>query len=286
MGHSQPNSFDAPLRPQGWLVKPGPSLAFASVLPHTISMQHGPPLAVLADIHGNALALEAVLAHAKTRGLTRFLNLGDTFYGPLDPAGTWRILHKLDIPAILGNQDRILLQGGPQWESVPTFGRTLEAIGKDGLDWLGSLPQILRPEPDILLCHGTPKDDAAYLLEDVTTGLPAMRHCLRVLEDLLPEAAGCSLVLAGHSHHAGQAFCDGITIVNPGSVGLPAYDDAEPPHLMASGSPHARYAVLTRTKDGWEATFEKVEYDWRRAADQARDNGREDWVQWLTTGMA
>ncbi|MCJ2165728.1 metallophosphoesterase family protein [Pseudodesulfovibrio sp. S3] len=243
-------------------------------------------LVVLADIHGNSLALAAVLAHAKERGRTRFFNLGDTFYGPLDPAGTWRILRELDMPAVLGNQDRILLQGGQQWSGIPVFGRTLEAIGREGLDWLGSLPETLRPEPDILLCHGTPRNDTAYLLEDVSTGLPAMRPCRQMLDDLLPEAAGCSLVLTGHSHHAGLASCDDITVVNPGSVGLPAYDDIDPPHIMASGSPHASYAVLTRTENGWNAEFSEVEYDWEAAAAQARANGREDWARWLATGMA
>lgn len=249
-------------------------------------MERSMPLAVLADIHGNSLALEAVLAHARARGLTRFLNLGDTFYGPLDPAGTWRILQGLDMPSVLGNQDRILLESGPQWDTVPTFARTIEDLGPDGLGWLGSLPATLRPEPDVLLCHGTPRNDTAYLLEDVSTGLPAPRHCQRVLEDLLPEAQGCSLVLAGHSHHAGLAVCGGMTLVNPGSVGLPAYDDDDPPHIMASGSPQARYAVLTRTGNGWDADFMEVDYDWEAAAAQARENGRTDWAEWLMTGLA
>jgi predicted phosphodiesterase len=236
--------------------------------------------AVLADIHGNSLALAAVLDHARKRGLTRFVNLGDTFYGPLDPAGTWAILRDLDMPAVLGNQDRILLEATPQTASVRA------AIGPDGLAWLAGLPGTLRPEEDVLLCHGTPRDDATYLLEDVTTGLPAPRAETAILDDLLPEAANCSLVLAGHSHHAGLAMAGGITVVNPGSVGLPAYDDDDPPHIMASGSPRAAYAVLTRAPGGWEADFIEVEYDWESAANLARRNGREDWARWLATGMA
>jgi hypothetical protein len=39
-------------------------------------------LAILADIHANIWALDAVLAHAKSRGIDRFLNLGDSLYGP------------------------------------------------------------------------------------------------------------------------------------------------------------------------------------------------------------
>lgn len=249
-------------------------------------MSTSAPLGVLADIHGNSLALRAVLEHAAKRGVTRFVNLGDIFYGPLDPAGTWSILKDIDMPAVLGNQDRILIEGSLQWGGIPAFARTLEAIGDDGLDWLKTLPATLRPEPDVLLCHGTPENDMTYLLEDVATGLPAIRQCGAVMDLLMPKAEGCSLVLAGHSHHAGLLRCGEITVVNPGSVGLPAYNDDDPPHIMASGTPHAGYAVLTRSETGWEAEFLSVEYDWLAAARQARENGREDWAQWLTTGLA
>ncbi|MGE4421778.1 MAG: metallophosphoesterase [Pseudodesulfovibrio sp.] len=245
-------------------------------------MSEKEPLAVLADIHGNTAALKAVLAHARARGLTRFVNLGDTFYGPLDPAGTWAALQDLPMPTVLGNQDRILLDDAPP----PAVRAVRDLLGPDALAWLRILPGTLRLEPDVLLCHGTPKDDAAYLLEDVATGLPAPRGEQAVLADLLPEAGECTLVLAGHSHHAGLATAGGITVVNPGSVGLPAYDDDQPPHVMASGSPRAAYAVVSRTAEGWDAEFVEVDYDWESAAALARKNGREDWARWLSTGLA
>ena len=146
-------------------------------------------LAVLADIHGNSLALKAVLDDAKQRGLTRFVNLGDTFYGPLNPGGTWDILKDMDIPTILGNQDRLLLEGGPDWENVPSFQAAIDGIGNVGLDWVRSLPPTLVMD-DIMLCHGTPGDDMAYLLEDISTGLPAMRDCEDIEGDLFPTANG------------------------------------------------------------------------------------------------
>ena len=244
------------------------------------------PLAVLADIHGNSSALEAVLADAKSRGVTRFVNLGDTFYGPLDPGGTWRILRDLDMPAVLGNQDRILLEGGEQWEAVPAFRAAVDGIGSQGLDWLRSLPQTLRLDGTVLLCHGTPKSDMAYLLEDVATGAPLPRSCEAVLKDVLPEADGCSLVLAGHSHYPGLLRCGEFTLANPGSVGLPAYDDDAPPHVMASGSPQAKYGVISRNNGEWEMEFLAVEYDWDAASALARKNGRPDWAGWLATGLA
>ena len=78
-------------------------------------------------------------------------------------------------------------------------------------------------------------------------------------------------------------------MVNPGSVGLPAYTDGEPvKHSMQMGAPHARYAVLERKKasDPWQVTFRVVAYDWEGAAARAAAKGREDWAHALRTGYA
>lgn len=213
------------------------------------------------------------------------VNLGDTFYGPLDPAGTWAILESMDIPTILGNQDRILIEGGSMWEPLPAFQSARKALGDEGLEWLRSLPATLMLD-DILLCHGTPASDTTYLLEDISTGLPGMRDCEEILAEILPAYSQCSLVLTGHSHHPGMVNCGDISVANPGSVGLPAYDDDSPPHVMASGSPHARYAIVSSGNTGWAADFIEVQYDWAEAAAMARTNGRDDWAEWLLTGMA
>ncbi|MBG0791019.1 MAG: metallophosphoesterase family protein [Desulfovibrionaceae bacterium] len=245
-------------------------------------------IAVLADIHGNAAALRAVLDHARSQGATRFVNLGDTFYGPLDPAGTWAALKALAMDAVLGNQDRILLENDPAQgaDPNPTLARTLTAIGADGLAWLKTLPAAFRPEPDILLCHGTPGSDTAYLIEDVSAGLPGVRPCADILADIPAGPNAPALVLAGHSHHAGLVRCGAVTVVNPGSVGLPAYADDDPPHVMAAGSPHARYALISKAGLEWKAELFSVEYDWKTAAALARENERPDWAKWLETGLA
>ncbi len=248
------------------------------------------PLAVLADIHGNATALAAVLADASRRGVTRLVNLGDTFYGPLDPAGTWRLLRDMTIPTVLGNQDRILLE--PGWQSVPAIRAAREALRPDGLAWLARLPARTVVDPGIYLCHGTPGNDTAYLLEDVSSGSPRLRPCADILADLAAVPDDCSLVLTGHSHCQGAVTCGGIMVVNPGSVGLPAYDDDSPPHAMAAGTPQARYAVLApaqREADTdalWTVEFAAVDYDWKSAARLAEANGRPDWARWLVTGKA
>jgi hypothetical protein len=79
-----------------------------------------------------------------------------------------------------------------------------------------------------------------------------------------------------------------VAIVNPGSVGLQAFDDDLPmPHCVETGSPHARYALLEGRGDGrWTVTFRLVEYDWSAAAAAAEAAGRSDWAHALATGFA
>ena len=66
-------------------------------------------IAVLADIHGNLRALEAVLADLPRRGADLVVNLGDCFSGPLQPAEVADWLMAFGWPTGLGNQDRSLV---------------------------------------------------------------------------------------------------------------------------------------------------------------------------------
>lgn len=85
----------------------------------------------------------------------------------------------------------------------------------------------------------------------------------------------------------GAACRRAALIVNPGSVGLPAYDDIHPfPHAIENGSPHAGYATVTRERGGWQASFHLVRYDWERTARYAEENGRADWARALRSGHA
>jgi hypothetical protein len=73
----------------------------------------------------------------------------------------------------------------------------------------------------------------------------------------------------------------GQTIVNPGSVGLPAYaDDLPVPHVMESGSPHTRYAIIECSA----VCSVHIEYDWNAAAMKAPELGCDDWARGIATG--
>ena len=83
------------------------------------------------------------------------------------------------------------------------------------------------------------------------------------------------VILCGHTHLPRVLpLADGTTVINPGSVGLPTYDhDLPVPHVMESGSPLARYALLHRTVAGWAPALRAIPYPWAAAAGAAVSSG-------------
>lgn len=241
-------------------------------------------LAVISDVHGNRLALEAVLEDIRARSVDQIVNLGDCVYGPLDPAGTAELLIDLNIPTVSGNEDRILVQPPDDAACASSLDYTLDRLTARHLAWLASLKSTLIAFDDFLLCHGTPVRDDRYLLVDVESTGVVVRSGENI-QKVLGER-NSRFILCGHDHTPRVVpLPDGRLVVNPGSVGLPAYTDDHPyPHAMQTGSPHARYCILTTTNEGWRAKSIKVEYDWDAAADTAAANGRPDWAHWLRTG--
>ncbi|MDR3098779.1 MAG: metallophosphatase family protein [Paraburkholderia sp.] len=240
-------------------------------------------IAALSDIHGNLAALDAVLRHIRSQGADLIVNLGDIVSGSLWPAETADRLMALDLPAIRGNHERQLLAGdiGSMRQS-DRFARA--ALRADQLDWIAGLPATLRIAGDVLMVHGTPASDLDFFLETVNE-----QGCRAATQEEVEQRAGHGaerLILCGHTHVPRSATLgDGRLVVNPGSVGLQAYDDDQPwPYRIETGSPHARYASVTRTKAGWSVEFHTVEYDWNGAADQARANGRPEWEMALREG--
>ncbi|MDQ0319866.1 diadenosine tetraphosphatase ApaH/serine/threonine PP2A family protein phosphatase [Pararhizobium capsulatum DSM 1112] len=241
-------------------------------------------IAVIADIHGNDLALEAVLTDIEHHGITDIVNLGDHLSSPLNAACTVDILMARNFPSVRGNHDRWLVTLDPA-----DMGRSdraaFDQLSSHHLEWLRSLPATLIYHDEILLCHGTPESDIDYWLEDLTPkGIVHMadRHLIR------ERLAGVDfpVVLCAHTHVARMVrLPDGPLIVNPGSVGCQGYYSDEPiPHKVETGSPDASYAILTKINGKWDATFRRVAYDHSAMASLARERGREEWANVLETG--
>jgi len=240
-------------------------------------------IAVISDIHGNLAALEAVLADIQARGADLVVNLGDILSGALQPCETADRLMALDFPTIRGNHERQVLSGDISRMGLSDR-RAHETIRADQRQWLQSLPTSLKLG-DILLVHGTPSSDVDYFLETVTESgcRPA------TMSEIMARAGAtdASLILCGHTHLP-KSVCldDGRLIVNPGSVGLQAYDDDRPFfHVMETGTPHAKYAMVDNGTGKWMSEHVSVSYDWEHAAVIASANGRPDWIIPLQTGL-
>jgi len=246
--------------------------------------------AVVSDIHGNLPALEAVMADFSALGVDAVLNLGDILSGPLWPVETADRLMPLAWPTLGGNHERQVLQPIERMGASDRY--AAERLNETHRAWIAGLPGTHWAAEDLFCCHGTPASDLSYFLETVTpdlgiAGSPGVRPATPQEAMARAGEVRAALILCGHTHLArDMPLPDGRRVVNPGSVGLPAYDDDHPhPHRNEAGSPHARYALIERSAHGWQVELRRVHYDWEAAARQAEANGRGDWADALRSGQ-
>lgn len=148
-----------------------------------------------------------------------------------------------DIATVRGNEDRMIVEGAPD---SPTLRYVREQLTAEHVRWLAGLGITGTVFEDILFCHGTLERDDEYLLHEVSEAgvVPRSTDDLVARLDLLAQP----VLLCGHDQTAATVWLPGgRLIVNPGSVGLPAFEDDVPcPHVMQAGRPHARYSVVWR----------------------------------------
>ncbi|MGZ4550918.1 MAG: metallophosphoesterase family protein [Blastococcus sp.] len=241
-------------------------------------------IAAISDVHGNLTALDAVMADIETLGVDAVVNLGDLLSGAVQPRETADRLMDLDLPTVRGNHERQLLTL-PRERMGFADRHAHDSITARHREWLARLPLTLEVADGALAFHGSPTDDLTYLLEtvDESGARPATPE---EVVARLGRFADTPLLLCGHTHlqRAMRLPTDAL-VLNPGSVGWPAYDDDHPhPHVMEAGTPHARYAVAERTEGRWTGEFRAVAYDWERAAAMAEANHRPDVARALRTG--
>jgi predicted phosphodiesterase len=240
--------------------------------------------AAIADVHGNGDALTAVLADIKRMGIETVVNLGDHVGGPLQAARTADMLIERAFPSVRGNHDRMVVEMAKSDLGLSDKA-ALAQLKPHHLNWLQALPSTLVFRDEILLCHGTPASDDTYWLERVMAD-GVVRKASH--DEIEAEMTGLdySLILCGHTHiPRAVRLKDGRMIVNPGSVGLPAYDhDAPVNHLMQTGVPDASYAIVEKLGPSWTVTFRLVPYDTSGVAELARAAGRTEWERALRTG--
>jgi predicted phosphodiesterase len=240
-------------------------------------------IAVISDIHGNILALEKVVDDINRRGVSHVINLGDHVSGPLWPKETIDYIKKQEWIQIMGNHERQLLSQNPE-ELGPSDIYAYERLDPEDLEWLRFLPETLEPLEGMMLFHGSPNNDKLYLLETLEHGRARLATQNEITDKLGKTRS--PIMLCGHTHIPRVIeLPGGELIINPGSVGSQAYDDVSPvPHVMETGSPHARYAIIEKIDERWTIELVMVSYDHEAAAKKAKAAGRKDWETGIRTG--
>jgi predicted phosphodiesterase len=242
-------------------------------------------IAFVTDIHGNLAALEAVVADLARRGVDRVVNLGDSLSGPLLPRETAAFLMAQDWFHLGGNHERQILRHGPAGRAKSDAYAHAQLTDAQ-LAWIATLKPVAAFDDDIHLCHGSPRSDLEYLLETIDV------HGFRAATlDEVDERLGdvtSALVVCGHTHVPRVVRSSrGQLVVNPGSVGQPAFDDDRPfPHVVQNFAPDARYAVIERVDDRFVVDLVAVPYDFEAMARLAEARDRPEWALALRTGTA
>ena len=186
---------------------------------------------------------------------------------------------------IAGNHDRNLATSDPAGLG-PSDACAYAELGQEALAWVAQLPPSVILHGRVLLIHGTPARDTECLLETVVRGVPRLAAPTEDTRYRLGNVK-TEVVLCGHSHIPRSVRTpSGLLIVNPGSVGLQAYEHDDPEyHVMATGSPDPRYAVIEKTRRQLVGSAgQRSVPDTELVVELANRNGRPDWVTALATG--
>ena len=216
-------------------------------------------VALVGDVHANLPALEAVLDHARKRGVGAIWNIGDFVGYGAYPDKVVKRLRREGAMSIIGNYDLKVLrfpQKKKNWrkskspEKFLAFQWAYENLSKGSRRYLSSLPEQIRLEvagKSILITHGSPLSNE----ECLTPATPKVRL------KKLAQVAQADMIIFGHSHQHFARLVDGVWFINTGTVGRP--DD---------GDPRACYAILRM-----EAKHYRVAYDVERAVAAIRKRG-------------
>jgi putative phosphoesterase len=216
-------------------------------------------IAVIADVHGNAPALHAVLAEIEREAPDLVVLAGDA------AGGLWQgeVLDRLQALErarfVRGNVDRVMVQAFDDgWTYDPeertpwrrAGGWIAERMTKEHRDFLASFEDTVTVG-DVLVCHGSPRSD-----DETMTSLTSEA-------DLRAMLAGVEqrLVVCGHTHVQFDRTVGETRVVNTGSVGMPFQGPPGAFWLMLDPEPELRRtdydvertAAQIRASDYWDA---------------------------------
>ncbi len=216
-------------------------------------------LALLSDVHGNLVALDACLSDLQVQGgADEVIVAGDLCLDGPKPKKVLQRLVEIGARCVRGNTDRYLTDGDPPEaddRERAQLAWTRRELGEKWLGWLRALPFLLRigeGDDQLLVVHANPRNDDEHLWPDADD---------EVLERLIGDEPA-PVIAFGHLHLPYVRLWRGKLLVNVASAGLPKDGDAR-----------AAYTILTRRSAGWEVKQRRVEFDVKKVATQLADCG-------------
>jgi predicted phosphodiesterase len=225
-------------------------------------------IALLSDIHGNLIALEAVLADLARRGpFDEVVVAGDLVWAGPWPAEVVDRVRSLDCAVIQGNTDAFFCRspenpppGKRENRFAEHLGWMLERLGPQRADYLADLPTAHRIRPacagELLVVHANPYDLDRPILPNFSI---AELDGLLTTDCVEPDWAALAF---GHVHTPFRLQWRGRLLINVASAGLPM-----------DGDPRAAYAVLTWDGSAWQGEHHRVYYDLPVVARQMTTGG-------------
>ena len=218
-------------------------------------------VAIIADIHGNQVALEAVLADlAQQPAVDQLVIAGDLCLNGPRPKEVLEILQGLHCPVIQGNVDAETALDGSDMsakkQSIVAWTRA--QIGQSGIDYLASLPPsylVTNPNgSDVLVVHANPLN-----LEDFIAPNSSDATLEPLLSHLSPNVGALAF---GHLHIAYIRRWRQLLLCDVGSCGLPRDEDRR-----------ASYGILSWQESTWQAEIRRVPYDIKKVVKQLKQCG-------------
>ncbi|MBU8907315.1 metallophosphoesterase family protein [Desertibacillus haloalkaliphilus] len=210
-------------------------------------------LAFISDIHGNAIALESVLADIRRQNVDEIIVLGDLCYRGPEPKRSLQLIRSLETKVIKGNADEWVVRGVKEGE-VPDKALTMmnaerdwtvSHLDQDDINYLASLPTELElpltSNRSLHAFHATPNSLFDVVLPDTPPDQ---------LQEKLINNSSHDLYIYAHIHLPYVRYFNGKCYANLGSVGLP-FD----------GLPQASYAIVEVVDERFKVTIERVPYD-------------------------
>ena len=219
-------------------------------------------IAIIADVHSNLEALEAILRHAEEgNALGQVWCLGDIVgYGP-DPAACMALLRRFDLRCVPGNHDHAAIGLLPtddfNRDAAAAAHWTAGHLSPEERQYLESLPHVVQ-EGDFTLVHGSlrwpiweyldsPDAALAHLQRQQTPfGLVGHTHVPMLVVEDDKAKEGCQMYYLGQ--RTTVELADKRLVINPGGVGQPR-----------DGDHRASYAVYDA--DARTVTLHRLEYD-------------------------